>query len=253
MSIAKRAYRHLQNHPYFLIFTLSFYLVYFSLTFAIALLAKQFSDSSIQLNRIIVSLDAQQSSLNSQPFKILEAIATQYSVKYNSILLIIGIAGTLILLTIQLWLSQTRKQEYQTYLLMGERVYKLTAQLILEQLLLINSILLLILVFYSIFTAPVMDQITKIEAAVLQSELEVNLDPPLSDSQAAVPPSEFGNEGFTRFTIAPFLKGAFANNNFYQNNTLQVFLIISIINLYSAIVIGIPNAIILSLRKSNLF
>ncbi|SIO22291.1 hypothetical protein SAMN05878443_2026 [Carnobacterium alterfunditum] len=252
MSIAKRAYRHLQNHPYFLIFTLSFYLVYFSLTFAIALLAKQFSDSSIQLNRIIVSLDAQQSSLNSQPFKILEAIATQYNAKYNSILLIIGIAGTLILLTIQLWLSQTRKQEYQTYLLMGERVYKLTAQLIFEQLLLINSILLLILVSYSIFTAPVMDQITKIEAAALQSELEVNLEPLLSDSQAAAPP-DFGNEGFTRFTIAPFLKGAFANNNFYQNNTLQAFLIISIINLYSAIVIGIPNAIILSLRRSNLF
>lgn len=251
MSIVKRAYRHLQNHPYFLFFMLSFYLVYFAVTFVLALLAKQFSDSSVQLNSIIDSLDSRQISLSSHPFKLLESITSQYVIEYNYVFLIIGILGTLSLLMTQLWLSRARKHEYQTYLLMGERVHKLTAQLIIEQLLLINSVLLLILTSFSIFTTPIMNQVTQIEAASLQSKLDVDLS--LPDSQSAVPSSDLEKKNFTRFTIEPFLKGDFVNNSFSQNNTLQIFSILVAINLYSSIVIGIPNSILLSLRRNKLF
>lgn len=251
MSIVKRAYRHLQNHPYFLFFMFSFYLVYFAITFLFVLLAKQFSDSSVQLNSIIDSLDSQQISSNSQSFKILETITSNYVSEYNYTLLIIGIVGTLSLLMIQLWLSQVRKHEYQTYLLLGERVHKLTAQLIIEQLLLINCVLLLILTSFSIFTTPIMNQVTQVEAASLQSKLDVDLS--LNDSQTTISSSDLEKRNFTRFTIDPFLKGDFVNNRFSQNNTLQNFFIIVAINLYISVVIGMPNAIILSLRRNKLF
>ena len=47
VPIAKRAYRHLQSHPYFSILMIGFYLVFFTLTFAFALLIKQFFDSYV--------------------------------------------------------------------------------------------------------------------------------------------------------------------------------------------------------------
>ena len=86
MTIAKRAYRHLQNHPYCLLFMLIFYLVYFILAFVVALLAKQFSDSSVQLSKIIASLDSQHTSLY-EPFKVLESITTHYTMEYQHLLL----------------------------------------------------------------------------------------------------------------------------------------------------------------------
>ncbi len=250
MPIAKRAYRHLQNHPYFLILMLSFYLVYFTLSFAFALLIKQFSDSSVQLNKIIASLDSQQISLNTRPFRILESITTQYIVDYRYILLAIIIVGVLALLIIQFWLSQARKKEYQSYLLMGERVYKLTAQLIMEQLILINCVLLLIFACYSMFRTPIMNQITQIEATSLQSKLET--DPSIQSSQEEASSSDFESKNFTRFNVNPFLKGEFINNKFSQTNTLVGCLILIMINLYSGIIIGIPNYIILTVRKSKL-
>lgn len=255
LSIAKRAYRHLQSHPYFAISMLSFYLVYFIIAFAIALLVKRFSVSSVQLNRIIATLVSQQDSLNSEPFKVLEAITAQYIAEYRHILMLIGIVGALILLTIQLGLSQVRKKEYQTYLLMGERVYKLTAQLVMEQLLLINSVLFLILTFYSLFTTPIMNQVAQIEAASLQSEFPTDPTSYASQEQApsSKPDPDPENETFTRFTIEPFLKGKIAYNNFSQNNTLQALFIILVINLSSGTVIVIPNYIILSLKKNKLF
>lgn len=253
LSIAKRAYRHLQSHPYFAISMLSFYLVYFIIAFAIALLVKQFSVSSVQLNRIIATLVSQQDSLNSEPFKVLEAITAQYIAEYRHILMLLGIVGALILLTIQLGLSQVRKKEYQTYLLMGERVYKLTAQLVMEQLLLINSVLLLILTFYSLFTTPIMNQVAQIEAASLQSEFPTDPTSYASQEQAPSSKPDPENETFTRFTIDPFLKGAFASNKFSQNNTLQALFVILVINLSSGTVIGVPNYIILSLKKNKFF
>lgn len=250
LSIVKRAYRHLQNHTYFLIFMLSFYLLYFILVFAFVLLIKQFSDSAVQLNKIIESLNSQQISLDNQPFKMLETITTHYIMEYKYILLLIGIAGTVSLLAIQLFLSKTRQKEYHSYLLMGERVYKLTFQLIIEQLLLINSAVLFIFILYSFFTTPILSQVSQLEADTLQQELQT--DPSSLSLQSKTPSSDFENESFTRFNVKPFLLGESINSKFVQNNTLQTFLIMVLINLYSCIVIGIPNFIILSLRKNKL-
>ena len=249
MTIAKRAYRHLQNHPYLLMFMLIFYLIYFILAFIVALLAKQFSDSSIQLSRIIASLDSQHTSLN-EPFKILESITTHYTMEYHYLLLLIVFAGTLSMLTIQLFLNRFRKKEYQTYLLMGERVYKLTAQLILEQLLLINTIILVLLLIYSLFATPLMNQVSQLESNILQQELKPSTS--LVHLQEDSPILSSENENLTRFNINAFLMGESIHNTFTQNNTLQAFLLIGIINLYSCMVIGIPNYLLLSLKKSTL-
>lgn len=250
VPIAKRAYRHLQSHPYFSILMIGFYLVFFTLAFAFALLIKQFSNSSVQLTKIIASLDSQQISLNSRPFKILSSITTHYIVNYRYILLVIILVGTFIMLLIQLWLSQARKKEYQSYLLLGERVYKLTAQLIIEQLLLINCVFLLIFTCYSLFKIPVMNQITQIEATSLQLKLEDYSS--IQSSQEGTLSSDFEGKIFTRFNVNPFLKGEFINNNFSQTTTLISCLILIMINLCSGIIIGIPNYIVLSLRKSKL-
>lgn len=250
VPIAKRAYRHLQSHPYFSILMIGFYLVYFIFAFIFALLIKQFSDSYVQLTKIIASLDSQQVSFNSRQFKILESITTHYIVNYRYIFFSIILVGTLIVLMIQLWLSQARKKEYQSYLLLGERVYKLTAQLIMEQLLLINCVLLLIFACYSLFKIPIMNQITQIEATSLQSKLEDYSS--IQSSQEGTISSDSESKNFTRFNVNPFLKGEFINNKFSQTNTLIGCLILIMLNLYSAMIIGIPNYIVLSLRKSKL-
>lgn len=249
MTIAKRAYRHLQNHPYFLLFMLTFYLIYFILAFIVSLLAKQFSNSSIQLNRIIASLDTQYTSLN-EPFKVLESITTHYTLEYQYLLLLIVFAGTICMLLIQLFLSRFRKKEYQTYLLMGEKVYKITAQLIVEQLLLINTIILVLLFIYSLFTIPVMTKISHLESEILQQEL--NPSTSLVHLQEDSPLLSSENEALTRFNVNAFIMGETVHNTFTQNNTLQAFLLVGIINLYSCLVIGIPNYLLLSLKKSTL-
>lgn len=252
LSIAKRAYRNLQSHPYFSIFMLSFYLVYFTLAFTFFLLEKQFSDSSVQLNKIIATLDFQQVSMNSNPFKVLESLTTQSMAKCQYILMLIGSIGAFILLMIQLGLTHARKKEYQTYLLMGERVYKLTAQLVVEQLLLINSILLLLFTFYSMFSVPITNKITQLEAASLQSNYASESSSVASQEQSLSSEFDLKNEKFTRFTIDPFLKGDFVNHTFSQNNTLEVFFTLITINLYSSLAIGMPNYILLTLRKNKL-
>ena len=249
MTIAKRAYRHLQNHPYFLLFMLTFYLIYFILAFIVSLLAKQFSDSSNQLNRIIDSLDSQHISLN-EPFKALESITTHYTMEYQYLLLLIIFAGTLSMVMIQLFLSRFRKKEYHTYLLMGERVYKLTAQLIVEQLLLINTIILVLLSIYSLFATPLMNQVSQLESGILQQELKQSNS--LVHLQRESPLLSSENENLTRFNINAFLSGESMHNTFTQNNTLQAIILVGIINLYSCIVIGIPNYLLLSLKKNTL-
>ncbi|SDQ16534.1 hypothetical protein LHA31_10885 [Carnobacterium viridans] len=249
MTIAKRAYRHLQNHPYCLLFMLIFYLVYFILAFVVALLAKQFSDSSVQLSKIIASLDSQHTSLY-EPFKVLESITTHYTMEYQHLLLLIVFAGTLSMVVIQLFLSRFRKKEYQTYLLMGERVYKLTTQLIVEQLFLINTIILVLLFIYSLFTTPVMNKISHLESEILQQELKPSAS--LVHLQRNSPLSSSENGDLTRFNINAFLMGESIHNTFTQNNTLQAFFLVGIINFYSFIVIGIPNYLLLSLKKNTL-
>jgi len=249
LTIAKRAYRHLQNHPYFLLFMLTFYLIYFILAFIVSLLAKQFSDSSNQLNRIIDSLDSQHISLN-EPFKALESITTHYTMEYQYLLLLIIFAGTLSMVMIQLFLSRFRKKEYHTYLLMGERVYKLTAQLIVEQLLLINTIILVLLSIYSLFATPLMNQVSQLESGILQQELKQSNS--LVHLQRESPLLSSENENLTRFNINAFLSGESMHNTFTQNNTLQAIILVGIINLYSCIVIGIPNYLLLSLKKNTL-
>ncbi|WP_407370989.1 hypothetical protein [Carnobacterium sp.] len=249
MTIAKRAYRHLQNHPYFFLFMLIFYLVYFILAFVVALLAKQFSDSSIQLSHIIASLDSQHTSLY-EPFKVLESITTHYTIEFQYLLLLIVFAGTLSMVMIQLFLSRFRKKEYQNYLLMGERVYKLTTQLIVEQLLLINTIILLLFSIYSLFTTPVMNKISHLETEILQQEIKPNTS--LVHLQGDSPLSSSENGDFTRFNVNAFLMGESIHNTFTQNNTLQAFFLAGIINFYSCMVVGIPNYLLLSLKKSTL-
>lgn len=250
LPIVKRAYRHLQNHPYFLISMLSFYLLYFILVFAVVLLIKQFSDSSIQLTTIVNSLQSQQLSLDVQTFQLLESITKNYLVKYQSIFLAIASVGTISLVLIQLFVSKIRHKEYNTYLLMGERVYKLTAQLIIEHLILTNSVVLFLFVLYSFFAPPIVQQASQFEAETLQMEVKAN--PPDSTSQKDSSLSESKNENFTRFNVKPFLKGDSINNKFGENNTLQAVFLVVFINLYSCMVIGIPTYIVLSLTKGKL-
>ena len=249
LTIAKRAYRHLQNHPYFLLFMLTFYLIYFILTFIVLLLAKQFSDSSVQLTKIISSLDSQHTSLY-EPFKVLKSITTHYSIEYQYLLLLILFVGTLSMVLIQLFLSRFRKKEYQTYLLMGERVYKLTTQLIVEQLFLINTIILLLLFIYGLFTTPIMNKVSHLESEILQQEIKPSAS--LVHLQGDSPLSSSENGDLTRFNINAFLMGESMHNTFTQNNPLQALLLVGIINFYSCIVIGIPNYVLLSQKKNTL-
>ena len=250
MPIVKRAYRHLQNQPYFLISMLSFYLLYFILVFAVILLIKQFSDSSNQLTTIVNSLQSQQPSLDDQTFKLLETITKNYLGKYQSIFLAIASLGTISLVLIQLFVSKIRQKEYNTYLLMGERVYKLTAQLIIEHLILINSVVLFLIALYSFFAPPIVQQASQFEANTLQMEVKAN--PPDSTSQKDPSLSESQNENLTRFNVKPFLKGDSIANQPSENNTLQIVFLVVFINLYSCMVIGIPNYIVLSLTKGKL-
>ncbi|MDN5371361.1 MAG: hypothetical protein PWR19_407 [Carnobacterium sp.] len=133
---------------------------------------------------------------------------------------------------------------------MGERVYKLTAQLIIEHLILINSVVLFLFVLYSFFAPPIVQQASQFEAETLQMEVKAN--PPDSTSQKDSSLSESKNENFTRFNVKPFLKGDSINNKFGENNTLQAVFLVVFINLYSCMVIGIPTYIVLSLTKGKL-
>lgn len=161
MTIFHRAMLSIRHNPgkNFLIFLLN--AVFISALFFLFLI---FNQLKLSLDAIQSVLDSTTSTTNKTDFfqSLVQTITDKINPIMQTIYLILGV-GVLLFITLYTVFFFLRKQEFTNFQLMGEKKSRIYGQLILEKLIIVNSILFTLLLISIFFRAPLANQLNQVE------------------------------------------------------------------------------------------
>lgn len=172
----------------------SFYFVLTAIGLLLSVAALKFSLSFLQVHGWFTD-----PSSNKHLSIYLEAPAflrtlEHYEATFTQIFCLFSMIGIGLFFFIHLFIHYFRRREFRNYLLMGENIFSLSIQLVIEQLMLLTISASICFVLVVLFSRPLMDLLTEWEKTLIQpttffSELEVmqEMDSPKEVLEAGGP------------------------------------------------------------------
>lgn len=252
VSILNRALRSIQRHPFTTMIVSFLYFIYFLFLVGLSLVEVQLSFSSSQLESIMQTMQNQESASETGQIEALTKLMSQIQQQTHYWLLLALLMGTFFFAILQVLLFSLRKKEFRNLLLLGEHKLKLTSQLVLEQLVLVNSILLFFITFYAFFNSTLLNQVSDIESSLVQRAGEelASMD---SNSSDSTPVDAVQNDGnITRFNVKGFILSTSMGHERVQSTWERLAMTIAFANLFVILVVSIPNVLLLHFKKNVL-
>lgn len=238
MSLMERAVLSIRHRPVKNSLLFLIYIGIASTFYVLFSIQNQLSNSLLYLNDALSFNQKHQIAL-AKSFKTLLANVTQQQQTLNHYLVLIVIFSLLFLLALQSFFLYQRKKEFQNFSLIGEKKKNLFAQILLENVLVLNVALLSLVVILSFFTRPITTQIQQLELNFIHSnqvalsvsphQKSLNNEPSQSDNEMKVTrfnttlPITRSQENFTvnfATTVQDYLKFILVMNAFIASSLI---------------------------------
>lgn len=250
MSLLNRAIKSMRHHRIatsMLFFYHFFFLscLLFSGCFMLYLLT-----SKEQINSSIETIKEHNPPLYAQPFEDLLSKTNHLFLDVSYIFILLSVIGVMSIICTQFILFHFRKHEYRSYLLLNEHTNRLCRQIAIEQLIVLNTALVCLMIVSVFFRSHLYTFLSRIESSSLISQptkIEDTTIQSVPDSASIL-----DEHGFTRFRMRPVVVD-YKNEHIFNLTIRHQFPIVaSLLNLGSYCLIYFSNYVLFYTKRKKI-
>ena len=206
MSLLGRALKSMRHHRIATSMLFFYDFIFLSCFLLIGCFLLYVFISTEQLSSTVNTIREYDTTLYAKPFEELVGKTSRLFLNSRLFFTVFIFIGFISIICTQLILYHFRKQEYRSYILLNEQPSKLSHQITLEQLIVLNLALMSLFILYVFFQSHLFTFLSQMETSILVSH-PTKIEN-MTIHSISEPTSILDEQGFTRFHIRPFLVGS---------------------------------------------